>query len=263
MVAELKQALTLRQLVLHYQPKIALRGGRVTGVEALLRWQHPSRGLLTPDWFLHLAREGGLVRELTHYVLDEALRQCRAWMDTGRELAVSVNVWIRNVLDPSFPDEVAAALSHHRVPPSLLELEISAGTLLADAWRARPVLERLARMGVRLSVDDFGSSYASLSYLRHLPVHELKIDRDFVTTMASSDDHAFVVRSAIELARHLGLTVVAEGVQDEEVWHRLAELGCDTAQGFYLSRPVPVDELGPWLDQGGRFDGAPPGEEAS
>lgn len=249
LVDELAQAIAAHQLVLHYQPKIAFRGGGVTGVEALIRWQHPTRGLLTPEQFLYVARKGGLIKQLTLHVIDEALRQCRAWADDGRELAVSVNVWIRNLLDARFPDDVAAALSRQQVPAHLLELEINAGTLLADAWRAWPALERLHQMGVRLSVDDFGASYASMAYLRRLPIDELKIDRAFVTGMASSEDDAFVVRSAIDLGRHLGLTIVAEGVQDEEAWDRLARLGCDTAQGFYLCRPVPAQELGAWLDR--------------
>lgn len=249
LVDELKRAITEHQLLLYYQPKVALRGGRVTGVEALLRWQHPAAGLLTPDQFLYVAREAGLMKQLTLYVLDEALRQCRAWADEGREVAVSVNVWMRNLLDMAFPDDVAAALTRRNVPAPMLELEVSAGALLADAWRTRAVLERLDRLGVRLSVDDFGATYASIAYLRRLPFDELKIDRTFVTGMASSEDDDFIVRAAIELGRHLGLAVVAEGVEDQEVWHRLAVLGCNAAQGFYLSRPVPARELGGWLDQ--------------
>lgn len=248
LIDELKNALESHQLVLHYQPKIAIRGGGTTGVEALVRWRHPIRGLLLPDQFLYVAREGGLVKQLTRYVLDEALRQCRAWTAEGRELVVSVNVWMRNLLDGGFPDDVAAALASQQVPAHRLQLEVNAGALLADAWRAKPALERLAELGVRLSVDDFGAADASLAYLRRLPIHELKIDRAFVTTMASSVDDAFVVRSAIDLGRHLGLTIVAEGVQDKDVWDRLARLGCDTAQGFYLGHPVPADELGAWLD---------------
>ncbi len=249
LVDELKHAIDAHQLVLHYQPTIALLGGRVTGVEALIRWRHPVRGLLPPEQFLYAVREGGLIKQLTRYVIDEALRQCRAWTDEGRELTVSVNIWMRNLLDAGFPDDVAAALARHQVPAHRLQLEVNAGALLADAWRARPALERLDKLGVRLSVDDFGAANASVAYLRRLPVDELKIDRAFVTTMASSPDDAFVVRSAIELGRHLGLAVVAEGVQDKEVWDRLAGLGCDTAQGFYMSRPAPAHELSAWLAQ--------------
>jgi diguanylate cyclase (GGDEF)-like protein len=247
MVAELRRALAERQLEVHYQPKASLSNGEVDGVEALVRWNHPDRGLIPPNDFIPLAEHTGLINRLTVYVLDAALRQCAEWHGIGLELAVAVNLSVRNIADPELPDTVAALLGDHGVDPSRLVLELTESTLMADPVQAKDVLARLHAMGVGLAIDDFGTGYSSLTYLSELPVTELKIDRSFVMSMATSDGDAFIVRATIDLGRNLGLRVVAEGVETESVWNRLAELGCDVGQGYYLSRPVPATELTRWL----------------
>ncbi len=247
LVSELRRAIEQRELVLYYQPKAALANGSVQSVEALLRWNHPTRGLVGPDEFIPLAQQTGLIKPLTLYVLDEALRQCRAWKRAGMTLGVAVNLSVRNLLDAEFPDQVRDLLKKRRVDPSLLELEITESTMLSDPVRTKRVLDKLAGMGVALSIDDFGTGYSSLSYLSQLPVNEIKIDRSFVMNMAESDNDAVIVRSTIDLARNLGLQVVAEGVETEQAWDHLSQLGCTLAQGYYLSRPVPAAELTDWL----------------
>jgi len=247
LVGELRRALEQRELTLYYQPKAVLHDGGVHSVEALLRWNHPERGLVGPDDFIPLAQQTGLIKPLTLYVIDEALRQCRAWLEDGERLAIAVNLSTRNLLDIQFPTEVQGLLDRWSIEPDLLELEITESTMLADPVRTKQILERLSSMGIRLSIDDFGTGYSSLAYLRGLPVDEIKIDRSFVIGMDRSEDDATIVRSTIDLGRNLGLEVVAEGVETEAVWNRLSSLGCTVAQGYYLSRPVPPAELRAWL----------------
>ena len=247
LISELRRALDERELILHYQPQIGLRTGRVIAVEALVRWQHPTRGMIGPDAFIDVTQETSLIKPFTLYVIDEALRQCREWDEEGRRLAVAVNVSTRNLIDTDFPDQVGALLSKWDIDPARLELEITETAIVADMFRMRGVLERLGAMGLRLSVDDFGTGYTSLGYLRRLPINELKIDRSFVANMTTSEEDAVIVRTTIDLGRNLGLEVVAEGVEDPDVFRSLEELGCDVAQGYLMSRPVPADELSEWL----------------
>jgi diguanylate cyclase (GGDEF)-like protein/PAS domain S-box-containing protein len=247
LVAELRRAMEKRELVLYYQPKAVLEDGSVKSVEALLRWQHPHQGLIFPDSFIPLAQETGLIRPLTLYVVDEALRQCRAWRDQGLGLSVSVNLSMRNLLDLEFPQQVEGLLKRWEVEPSLLELEITESTMLANPARTKAVLGQLHELGIRLSIDDFGTGYSSLAYLRRLPIDEIKIDRSFVMNMDDEADDVVIVRSTIDLGRNLGLDVVAEGVETQEIWDKLRELGCSTAQGYFLSRPVPAEQLADWL----------------
>ena len=249
---ELRQALDEDQLVLHYQPKEELSDGSVRSVEALVRWQHPERGLVPPSDFLPLVERTGLVSALTTRVLDEAVRQLRGWADEGRDLAVSVNLSARNLVDHGLPDLVAGRLAAHGVDPRRLEVEVTETNAMTDPARAAEVLRRLAALGVSVSVDDYGTGYSSLSYLRSLPVDTLKIDRSFVTPMLADEGSAVIVRSTIELAHNLGLRVVAEGVEDEATREALAMLGCHQAQGYYLSRPVPAADLGDLLDRRAR-----------
>jgi diguanylate cyclase (GGDEF)-like protein len=246
LVGELRRALEAEELVLHYQPQLALTG-ELRSVEALVRWQHPERGLLSPDRFLPLAEHTGLIRPLTRYILDAGLRQLRAWHDAGRDIGLAVNLSARDLLDISLPDEVSELLNKWSVDPTRLELEITENILLTDPARAGLVLDRLGALGVTVAVDDFGSGYSSLNYLRRLPVDVLKIDKSFVLNMATNEHDAVIVRSTIDLGHNLGLRVVAEGVESREIWDRLAALGCDTAQGFYLSRPIPAAALDEWL----------------
>jgi diguanylate cyclase (GGDEF)-like protein/PAS domain S-box-containing protein len=250
LIGELRKALDRDELIVHYQPKATLATGRVESVEALVRWNHPERGLLPPVEFIPQAQETGLMKPLTLYVLDGALHQLRDWeKEDGLELTVSVNLATRNLIDFAFPDDVAEALERWGIPPERLELEISESTVLEDPVRTSAVVGKLDAMGVRLSIDDFGTGYSSLRYLRELPVSELKIDRSFVMRMANDAGDEAVVQSTIDLGRNLGLRVVAEGVESEQIWKRLGELGCDVAQGFYLARPAPAKELAAWLKQ--------------
>jgi predicted signal transduction protein with EAL and GGDEF domain len=247
LIAELRRGLRRRELVLHYQPMARLANGVVDSVEALVRWNHPERGLVFPDAFIPLAQETGLIRPLTRYVLEEAVRQAREWQRAGLELSVSVNLSARNLLDVDFPDQVERLLTEAGLPPALLELEITETTMLSDGARTKSALDRLSALGIRISIDDFGTGYSSLAYLRRLPISEIKIDRSFVMNMDGCEDDAVIVRSTIDLGRNLGLSVVAEGVESEHVWAELRRLGCTSAQGYYLTRPVPANELRTWL----------------
>jgi diguanylate cyclase (GGDEF)-like protein len=247
LIGQLRGALDRGELVLYYQPQLTLSTGSISSVEALVRWQHPQRGLIPPDEFIPLVQGTGLIKPLTHYVLGVALRQCRSWMDEGRPMRVAVNLATRNLIDVDLPRDVADLLRLNGVPPALLALEITESAIVADPRRAGDVLARLAKLGVRLSIDDFGTGYSSLSYLTRFPINEIKIDRSFVTNMSSSPDNEVIVRSTIDLARNLGQEVVAEGVETADVLLRLEELGCHLTQGYYVSRPLPIEELDVWL----------------
>ena len=249
LLGDLRRAITERELSLHFQPKSDLVTGEVHGVEALVRWQHPEQGVLSPEHFVPLAERTGLVHPLTRFVLDSALAQCRAWFDQGLELPVAVNLSTRTLLDRDFGAEVRALLAYWRLPPRLLTLEITESALMSDPARAAELLGDLADQGVRLSIDDFGTGYSSLSSLRMLPVHELKIDRSFVREMLTQPQDASIVRAIVDLGHTLGLTVVAEGVEDEETARELSRLGCDSGQGFHLGMPTTARRLLQDLEQ--------------
>jgi diguanylate cyclase (GGDEF)-like protein len=246
-VDELQVAMTSDQFVLHYQPKIDLESGDVHSVEALVRWNHPTRGLLYPDAFLALVEVSGLMRAMTRLVLDMALAQAADWQKQGQQLTIAVNLSASSLVDADLPEEIFAVLASRGVPPSALQLEITEEFLMADRDRARSILTRLRAGGVQISVDDFGTGYSSLSYLRELPIDELKLDRSFVLPMADDDRAAALVASAIGLAHSLGLRMVAEGVETEVAYHELKRLGCDQAQGYWMSKPVPAADLDHWL----------------
>jgi diguanylate cyclase (GGDEF)-like protein len=247
LVAQLRRAIDERELVLFYQPKAEIHSGRVVGVEALVRWEHPERGLLSPTEFVPLAERTGLITDLTLYVLDAALRQIRAWHQHGLEHSVSVNLSARDLLDIELPGAIGRLMEQHGVEPGRLELEITESVILADPMRARAVLSRLNAMGIQIAIDDFGSGYSSLGYLKRLPVAVIKIDRSFVMNMEHDENDAVIVRSTIDLGRNLGLKVVAEGVESDDVWRDLARLQCDFAQGYFLSRPLPAPALSAWI----------------
>ena len=247
LVTELRRAMEDEEFVLFYQPKVDLRTGEAVVVEALCRWDHPMRGMIPPNEFIPLAEHTGLIEPLTMYVLDKALRQVSQWREQDVDLTVAVNMSPRNLLDLHFPDHVDALLKKWRLPPGALHLEITESTLVADPTRAMAILGRLNQMRVEMSIDDFGTGYSSLGHLRKLPVKELKIDKSFVMNMGIDESDAIIVRSTIDLGRNLGLRVVAEGVETAEIWRQLVVLGCDYAQGFYRSRPMPADELPRWL----------------
>ena len=246
-VQELRLALREDQLVLHYQPKIDLPTGQVNCVEALVRWQHPARGLLQPGQFLDLVEESGLMHAMTHVVLDKALDQAALWRAEGHPLAVAVNLSARSLLDTELPARVGAMLSSRGLPASDLTLEITEEFLMADRERARDILSQLRETGIRIAVDDFGTGYSSLAYLRDLPIDELKLDRSFIFPMADDARAAALVSSIVDLAHSLGMSAVAEGVEDAVAYDELVRYGCDQAQGFHMSRPQPVAELDAWL----------------
>ena len=248
LVGELRNAIDHDEFVVHYQPKVDLKSGEVKGVEALLRWEHPLRKLIPPDEFIPLAEHTGLIEPLTSYVLNQSLRQVAEWREGGLQLKVAVNLSTRSLLNEEFPEEVSKALKEWRIPPSSLQLEITEHTILADPARAAGVLSTLSSMGVELSIDDFGTGYSSFVQLRRLPLTELKIDKSFVMNMKVDENDAVIVRSLIELGRNLGLQVVAEGVESEAIRDDLMNLGCDFAQGFFTSRPMPAGQLVRWLN---------------
>ena len=242
-VGQLAGAVDRGELVLHFQPQVDLALGRVTGVEALIRWQHPVRGLLGPGAFLPSVERSSLMRRITGFALREALAQAQGWREAGLDLEVSVNLSVLNLLDLSIAHDVAEQLGAHGVPPERLRLEITEDSLMTDPGRAAGVLAGLRTMGIGLSIDDFGTGYSSLSYLQRLPVSELKIDRCFVRDVARNPSDAAIVRATIDMARTLGLRTVAEGVEDEAGLATLRELGCDMVQGFHLGRPMPAADL--------------------
>lgn len=243
LLGELPGAITRGELTVHYQPKLHLESGKVTGVEALVRWEHPRRGLIQPAEFIPAAERSGIVTMLTDEVLAIALAQCRRWRDEGRALTVAVNLSARSLLDEALPDHIASMVRAAGVPMSAVELELTESAVMADPARGATILNRLSRMGVTLAVDDFGTGHSSLAYLRRLPVTWLKIDRTFVSSMSSDYGAATIVRSTVGLARSLGLQVVAEGVDDIEDWRTLKRLGCDAGQGYHLSPPVPPEDI--------------------
>jgi len=246
-VDELQAAITSRQFTLHYQPKVDLDTGDVHSVEALVRWDHPTRGLLYPDAFLNLVEVSGLMRAMTRLVLEMALDQAASWQERGRQLTIAVNLSASSLVDADLPQEIFAMLTTRGVPPGALQLEITEEFLMADRDRARSILTRLRDGGVQISIDDYGTGYSSLSYLRDLPIDELKLDQSFISPMADDPRAAALVASTIALAHSLGLRMVAEGVETDAAYAELKRLGCDQAQGFFMSRPVPAAKLDNWL----------------
>jgi diguanylate cyclase (GGDEF)-like protein len=247
LVTQFRQALDTGQVDVHFQPKLALATRQVIGVEALVRWQHPEFGMLDPEEFVAIVEATGLIDALTGFVLDQALAQCRVWLDRGLGLSVAVNLSVRNLADAEFPERVAEALQHHGVPPGLLGFELTESAVMSDPERALPVLRRLHGLGVHIAVDDFGTGYSSLAYLRRLPVDEVKIDKSFVLGMGSDLSDLAVVRAIVDLGHSLGLTVVAEGVEEDVARDQLIEMGCDIAQGYLISRPLARERFEAWL----------------
>jgi len=248
LLGDLRRAIANRELILHYQPKINTRAGTLSSVEALVRWYHPMLGLRQPDEFIPLAESTAIIHALTTEVLRLALSQARKWADAGRPIPVAVNISARSLLDPRFPAHIQELLDAHGVAPHLLSLELTETAVMADRDLALTVLQALDSMGVSLSIDDFGTGYSSMSYLKTLPVKELKIDRSFVMGMANDPDSAVIVRSAVDLGHNLGMTVVAEGVQDDAARSDLADMGCDLVQGHEICRPIPARELELWME---------------
>jgi len=260
LAGDLRRALDNDELEVYFQPKVDLRDRHLVGVECLARWEHPTHGSVAPEDFVAVAEHTGQLSRLTEAVLREGLRRARDWIDAGRPLGVAVNLSARTLLDTEFPNRVDEILREYAVSPDRLTLEITEDGFVGEEDRPLPTLRRLYELGVRLSVDDFGTGYSSLSYLRRLPVHEVKIDRSFVQGMATDAGDLAIVRAVVDISRHFGLAVVAEGVESELTLDLLAEIGCDIGQGFLFSRPLPYERLEAWL--GARTDGEPtPGGE--
>ncbi|GAA4569646.1 cyclic Di-GMP phosphodiesterase RmdB [Actinocorallia cavernae] len=246
LLGDLRRALDAHEVQLHYQPKVRF-DGQVAGLEALVRWVHPERGKVPPDEFIAIAESSGLMPHLTEYVLETALEQVARWRSGGIRVPVAVNVSPRDVHTPGFAGSVAARLARHGVPAGALQLEITEHVLLEDPQRAADTLAALTGHGVKMSLDDFGTGYSSLVHLRRLPVSELKIDRSFVARLAVDTEDAEIVRCTVDLAHSLGLLVVAEGVEDDETWERLRDLGCDAVQGWLVAAAMPPEEATAWL----------------
>jgi len=246
LLGDLRRALEHDELVLHYQPKVSLSTGAVVGAEALVRWQHPERGLVFPDDFIPMAEHTALIGPLTRHILDTALAQARTWIDASRPVPIAVNLSARNLHNEHFAAQVADLLAAHDVAAHLLELEVTESAIMIDPVRAQQMLEQLSALGLRISIDDFGSGYTSLGQLTTLPVSELKIDRSFVMTMAEDPGNAMIVQSVIDLGHNLGITLVAEGVETEQSLTTLAGLGCDVAQGYHICRPIPAAAFDIW-----------------
>jgi diguanylate cyclase (GGDEF)-like protein len=247
LLSEFRTALQAGGIEVHVQPQARLASGAVVGVEALARWHHPEFGWVPPDQFIPVAERSGLIGALTTHVLDCSLAAWTLWRAAGHDVSIAVNLSTRSLQDADLVGEVARLLERHGVPSGRLTLEVTESSVMADPGRAITVLHELRDLGVRLSVDDFGTGYSSLSYLKRLPVNEVKIDRSFVTELREGHEDAAIVRAIVDLGRHLGLEVVAEGVEDEACWDLLASMGCHLGQGWYLARPMPTGELAAWL----------------
>ncbi|MGH3341667.1 MAG: putative bifunctional diguanylate cyclase/phosphodiesterase, partial [Carbonactinosporaceae bacterium] len=249
LLADLRRAIDGGEVELHYQPKVAFSDSGVVGVEALVRWRHPHRGMISPDDFVPLAEQTGLMPRLTEYVVDRALAQAACWWEDDLRVPVAVNVSLRDVHTPGFVATISAGLRRYGVPASALQLEITERVLLEEPHRVAETLGGLRRLGVQLSLDDFGTGYSSLVHLRRIPVSEIKIDRAFVTRLVHDEDDAAIVRSMVDLAHALGVEVVAEGVETLEIWRRLGRLGCDAAQGWFVSDALPGPTATAWLER--------------
>jgi diguanylate cyclase (GGDEF)-like protein len=246
-LSDMRRALGSDELVVHYQPIIDLDDGRVRGAEGLVRWQHPELGLLPPGAFIQAVEQTGLIRPLTRHVLERSIAECAQWRRSGWDLSVAVNLSVRNLLDRDLPKQIDQLLGSYGLEPDALQLEITESMLMSDADRVVTTVTRLSALGVRLSVDDFGTGYSSLANLRRLPIDELKIDRSFVSPMLEDESDLIIVRSTINLGHDLGLRIIAEGVEDEATLKRLAQLGCDLAQGFHVSRPMAAEAFSAWV----------------
>jgi diguanylate cyclase (GGDEF)-like protein/PAS domain S-box-containing protein len=247
--SQLRQAIDGNELLMYYQPKISLRTEALVDVEALVRWQHPERGLLTADHFVPLAEQTGIIKPLSQWVLKAVLEQCQTWRAQGLDIGVAVNMSMRNLHDPQLPELIADLLRCWDVTPAMLRLEITETALMTNPARTMDVVTRLSDMGLHLSIDDFGTGYSSLAYLKRLPVREIKIDKSFVRDMASNENDAVIVRSTIDLGHNLGLAVVAEGVESQDAWDQLVKLGCDMAQGYHMGLPMDPAQLASWIGE--------------
>ncbi len=249
LTSDLRHAIDDDQLFLVYQPKIDLMTGQVAGVEALVRWRHPQLGVISPDQFIPLAEETGLITQLTHSVFQKVLRQCRAWNQAGMATKIATNLSMWDLRDEGFSDQVPGLLASYGVSPDQLGLEITETAIMSSSSRVAEILQCMKKMGLWISIDDFGTGYSSLAYIKNLPVNEIKIDRTFVTNMSENINDTIIVQSVIDLAHKLGLKVVAEGVENKKTKEMLGSFKCDAAQGYYMSKPISPIEFQYWLSK--------------
>ncbi len=249
LMGELQHAINNGELILYYQPQVNSNSSHGHAVESLVRWEHPVHGLMPPDEFIPLAERTGLIHDLTIYVLRQALHQCSEWHKENLPFNIAVNISSRCLLNPEFPEILTGLLASLDFPAKSLIMEITETSIMVDPERSMEILNRIHAMGVKLSIDDFGTGYSSLAYLKKLPVSELKIDKSFVMDMLVNESDATIVNATIQLGHNLGLKVVAEGVEDEKTFERLCEMGCDLLQGYFISKPVPPEELLTWARQ--------------
>jgi len=261
LLGELNQAMETGELSLYYQPKFNMQDGVATGVEALVRWQHPDRGLISPDLFIPIIEDTNLIHSFTAWGLNEAMHHASEWRDRGLELTVSVNIAARSLMNPDIVNRIRDGLDRWRIPPALLMLEITETGLMVDPTVAKRTLNQIHELGVGLSIDDFGTGYSSMAYLKDLPVDELKIDRTFIHHMLDNPKDANIVQATIHLAHSLGLIVVAEGIENETMVQQLAGFGCDKAQGYHLARPMPFRDVERWMTDHGKGRARDPSEE--
>jgi EAL domain-containing protein (putative c-di-GMP-specific phosphodiesterase class I) len=247
-MSELRQTIEKEQLHIYYQPKVSVATGQVYGAEALVRWQHPKHGFISPDEFIPMAERTRVIKHLTSWVLKQAFKQCAEWRQRGWELIISVNLSAKDLHDPELPDVMAGVAAAANIKPGWMMLEITESSIMTDPERAMEVIQRLHEMGYKLSIDDFGTGYSSLAYLKRMPLTELKIDKSFVVDLLKSENDAVIVKATINLAHNLGLQVTAEGVETQEVMDKLSSYQCDLAQGYLFSKPISFDDFGAWLE---------------
>jgi EAL domain-containing protein (putative c-di-GMP-specific phosphodiesterase class I) len=241
--ADLRDALAAGQLRVHYQPQADLLTHQIRGVEALIRWEHPERGLLAAGEFIAEGERGGLTQELRRFVVSTAARQWQVWCARGLDLELAINLSSLDLLDPALPDEIEDAASRNGIPPWNLVLEVTERSLIGDERRARQVVEQFSRIGVRLSIDDFGTGYSSLASLRSFPIHQVKLDRSLLADVPGDEAAEAIVGGSVEIAHGLGALVVAEGIETHQQWRFASAVGCDIAQGYLIGKPAPPEEL--------------------
>ena len=242
-----RRAIENEEFLVHYQPQVDIQSKKIVGAEALVRWQHPTRGLVPPSEFIPFAEQTGYIRAITQWVIGHAVAQCAAWRSRGLPMNVSINLSARDLSDHDLPERLEALLLRERCDAQWISFEITESAILDDPGHAIRNLERLAALGCKLAIDDYGTGYSSLEYLRRLPVHELKIDKTFVIGLADDANNEIIVRSTIDLGHNMGLVVVAEGVEDAATLDRLRALGCNMIQGFFISRPVAAADVERWV----------------
>lgn len=248
LMADLRETLQKEEcMTLHFQPKVMIKTNQIQGVESLIRWKHPEMGLIPPDHFIPLAEQGGIIRQLSKWVLKAAVKQLADWHKKGLDLPISVNLSIKDLQNLNLPLMIKELLNDYQIKPSCLMLEITETSMMLDPDHTFEVISNLHALGVQLSIDDFGTGYSSLAYLKQLPAEELKIDKSFVRNMLKDDNDEVIVRTTIDLAKNLGLDVIAEGVETEEIYNYLKRLNCDMAQGYYICKPLPAHEFEAWL----------------